>query len=128
MWTKTQRKTAPLIQKRVGGLRNTATDILTAPSLPPSPSPQTHQSYAIPYSLIKQSDILSPPLILPLQQNTHSHITFPNTMVRSQDSEQLMAYQSNSEDQIKERVIHILQEAHNKLDRLQSSMAQTIAL
>jgi endonuclease/exonuclease/phosphatase family metal-dependent hydrolase len=49
-------------------------------------------------------------------------------MVRSQDSEQLMAYQSNSEYQNKERVIHTLQEAHNKLDRLQSSMAQTIAL
>jgi hypothetical protein len=49
-------------------------------------------------------------------------------MVRSQDSEQLMAYQSDYEDQNKERVIQILQEAHNKLDRLQSSMAQTIAL
>jgi hypothetical protein len=53
---------------------------------------------------------------------------FPNKMVGSQDLEQLLAYQSESEDQNKERIIHILQEAHNKLDRMQSSMAQTIAL
>jgi hypothetical protein len=39
-----------------------------------------------------------------------------------------LAFQSKSEDQHKERIIHNLQEAHNKLDRLQSSMAQPIAL